>query len=68
MHTTQPWDEPTNEATNGTTHRAVADGPTRDLRRAEWKDRLLTMKNNLVAVGGIFILQVWDSGKDLRRS
>ncbi|GAQ85181.1 hypothetical protein KFL_002230020 [Klebsormidium nitens] len=57
VHTTQPWDEPTNEPSHGIAQRPAVDGPSRALQREEWKDRLLTMKNNLVAVGGIFLLQ-----------
>jgi hypothetical protein len=54
-HTTQPWDE----ATGNTTQKApVVDGPDKALRREEWKDRLLVLKNNAIAIAGIFVLQV----------
>jgi len=53
-HTTQPWDE----ATGNTTQKApVVDGPNKALRREEWKDRLLVLKNNAIAIAGIFVLQ-----------
>jgi hypothetical protein len=54
-HTTQPWDEATGNTTQKT---PVVDGPNKVLRREEWKDRLLVLRNNAIAIAGIFVLQV----------
>lgn len=34
------------------------DGPDKALRREEWKDRLVVLKNDAIAIAGIFVLQV----------